>query len=75
MASQEANATVTLTVQMGNWETLTGPWCVQGHITGKEDEPGLNPVVSSELGPWLHPGLQGWWDGLSVSLVHGHSLG
>ena len=52
----------------GIGETLTGPWCVQGHITDKEDEPGLNPVVSSELGPWLHPGLQGWWDGLSVSL-------
>ena len=30
-----------------------------GHITGEEEELSLNPAVSSELGPWLHPGLPG----------------
>lgn len=38
-------------------------WLVQGHSDGKEEELGLNPAVSSELGPWLHPRLlraMGW---------------
>lgn len=38
-------------------KALRGTWLVQGHITGDEDEPRLNSAVSSDLGPWLHPGL------------------
>ena len=28
-----------------------------GPIPGDEDKPSLNSAVSSDLGPWLHPGL------------------
>lgn len=48
---------------MDNRYILRGMWLVQGHITGEEEEQGLNAAVSSELGPWLHSGLPravGW---------------
>ena len=35
----------------GIGEALRGTWLIQGHITGEEKQPVLNPVVSSELGP------------------------
>ena len=38
-------------------KALRGTWLVQGRITGDEDEPRLNSAVSSDPGPWLHPGL------------------
>ena len=47
---------------MGRWgtgETLRGTWLVQDRIPDEEEEPGLNPAVSSELEPWLPPGFPG----------------
>ncbi|KAB1281965.1 hypothetical protein Cadr_000002419 [Camelus dromedarius] len=41
----------------GGWGDPRSTWLVQGHSTSEEGEPGLNLAVSSELGPWLHPGL------------------
>ena len=44
-------------------EALRDTWLVQGHITDEKEDPSLKPAVSSELGPWLHPGLPtvvGW---------------
>ena len=38
-------------------KALRGTWLVQGHIPGDKDKPSLNSAVSSDLGPWLHPGL------------------
>ena len=30
-------------------------------MTGKQEKLGLKPIVSSELGPWWHPGLLEIW--------------
>ena len=56
-------------------ETLQSTWLVQGHITGEEEEQGLNAAVSSELGPWLHPGLPRTVRWLCGVTVHGHGMG
>lgn len=55
-------------------ETLQSTWLVQGHITGEEEEQGLNAAVSSELGPWLHPDLSRTVGCVGVT-VHGHAMG
>lgn len=48
---------MTPTIQMQNWGTLRGTWLAEGHITLEKEEPGLNPAISSKLGPLPHPGL------------------
>jgi len=52
-------------------ETKGDTCLAQDHITSEKREPGLKAAVSSELRPWLHPGLPkavGWAECVSLCL-------
>ena len=54
---------MTPTLQLERRETLRSTWLIQGHIKDDDEESGWAAAMSSELRPWLHPGLSRLWGG------------
>lgn len=52
LASRHQNDPHYLDGELGDPERLA-----EGHINVEKEEPGLNPAISSKLGPLPHPGL------------------